>query len=203
VRVLVACEFSGVVRRAFRERGHTAYSCDIIPSEDNSPYHIQEDVLSVLDEGWDLMVAHPPCTRLCASGTRWLNKPPPGRTVKDMFRELQQAADLFTLLYHAPIKHVAVENPIMHSYGRLAMPTVPPYRQIIQPWQHGHGELKTTCLWLKELPLLQHSKIVEGREMRVHRMSEKPDRAKERARTYTGIAAAMAKQWGDYVSQMD
>lgn len=184
MRVLIACEFSGVSRRAFRALGHDAWSCDLLPSEDGSEYHIQDSVLhrSLLAEGWDLMVAHPPCTHLAVSGARWF---------KEKQREQAEALDFVQTLMDAPIPHIAIENPISIISSRIRKPD-----QIIQPWQFGHGETKATCLWLKNLPPLKPTNIVEGREARVHRMPPGPDRWKERSRTFEGIAAAMAQQWG-------
>lgn len=180
MRVLVACEFSGVVRRAFRARGHEAWSCDILPAEDDGE-HIQDDVLDRL-EGWDLIIAHPPCTELCVSGARWWKTKGP--------EKLMAAEDFFMRFVERTTK-VCIENPI----GRMS--TI--YRkpdQIIQPWQFGHGEIKATCLWLEGLPLLKPTAIVEGRKPVIHHMSPGPNRGKERSRTYEGIAAAMAEQWG-------
>ena len=184
MRVLIACEFSGVSRRAFRALGHDAWSCDLLPSEDGSEYHIQDSVLhrSLLAEGWDLMVAHPPCTHLAVSGARWF---------KEKQREQAEALDFVQTLMDAPIPHIAIENPISIISSRIRKPD-----QIIQPWQFGHGETKATCLWLKNLPPLKPTNIVEGREARVHRMPPGPDRWKERSRTFEGVAAAMAQQWG-------
>ena len=201
LRVLVACEYSGVVRRAFAALGHDAWSCDLLPAEDRSNKHIIGEVEGILDWGWDLlMVAHPPCTRLCNSGVRWLHTPPPGRTKQEMWDEMYDACGLFMTLWQAPIERIAIENPIMHKHARERMgSSVPRHTQVIQPWQHGHGETKATCLWLKNLPPLTPTKIVDGREARVHRMSPSADRWKERSRTYTGIAAAMADQWGGLV----
>ena len=197
MRVLIACEFSGVVRDAFRARGHDAWSCDLLPSESN-PFpppdkgpHFQVDALAVAEDPayygeWNLMIAHPPCTFLANSGVRWLANNP------ERMRAMQHAAWFFKSLCSVErIPRIAVENPIPHRYAQL-----PPYTQIIQPWQFGHGEIKATCLWLKNLPPLVPTSIVEGRHARVHRASPGPDRWKERSRTLPGIAAAMADQWG-------
>lgn len=181
MRVLVACEFSGVVREAFRKRGHLAHSCDLLPSEDDSDYHFQEDALEIIGHGWDLMIAHPPCTHLAVSGARWF---------KDKQKEQAEALDFVRALMNAPIPRICIENPISIISSRIRKPD-----QIIQPWQFGHGETKATCLWLKNLPLLVATNIVEGREARVHKMPPGPDRWKERSRTFTGIAEAMAEQW--------
>lgn len=197
MRVLVACEFSGVVRRAFADLGHDAWSCDLLPAEDRSNKHIVGDARELLADGWDLlMVAHPPCTRLCNSGVRWLSAPPPGKTLDQMQAELRDAAALFSAFWNAPIERVAVENPIMHKHARALVENFEPAAQVIQPWQFGHGETKATCLWLRGLPKLQPTQIVAGRAPRVHRMPEGPNRWRERSRTFPGIARAMAMQWG-------
>lgn len=196
-RVLIACEFSGTVRRAFNARGFDAWSCDLLPAEDRSNRHITGDVRDILGDGWDLLiVAHPPCTRLCNSGVRWLSAPPPGRTLDDMWRELDDGAALFSDLWNAPIDRIAVENPVMHKHAKARIAGYQPPAQSVQPWQFGHGETKRTCLWLKNLPPLVPTDIVDGREARVHRMPPGPDRGKERSRFFDGIAAAMADQWG-------
>ena len=183
MRVLVACEYSGTVRDAFLKRGHYALSCDLLPCESQaSGDHYQGDVRNILDHGWDLMIAHPPCTHLAVSGARWF---------KDKQQEQAEALDFVRLLLAAPIAKIALENPISIISSRIRKPD-----QIIQPWQFGHGETKATCLWLENLPKLMPTNIVEGREPKVHRMAPSPDRWKERSRTYQGIADAMAKQWG-------
>lgn len=184
MRVLVACEYSGRVREAFRARGHDAWSCDLLPSEDNSRYHVQQNVLGLIREGWDLMVAHPPCTDICVSGARhFAAKRADGRQ--------QRALDFVGALMDASIERIALENPISIISTAIRKPD-----QIIQPWMFGHGETKATCLWLKGLPKLVPTSIVDGREARVHRMPPGPNRWKERSRTYQGIADAMADQWG-------
>lgn len=186
MRVLVACEFSGVVRQAFRALGHEAWSCDLYePAEDGSPWHRSGDAGRIAYEGgWDLMIAHPPCTRLTVAGARWF---------KGREHEQAEAIRFVETLWDAPIHRIAIENPIgvLSTRSKLGKPA-----QIIQPWQFGHGETKATCLWLKGLPPLVPTEIVSGREARVHRMPPGPNRWKERSRTYTGIAAAMAAQWG-------
>ena len=187
MRVLVACEFSGTVRRAFRERGHDAWSCDLLPAEDGGEHHIERDVRDVIRlqneyRRWDLMIAHPPCTHLAVSGARWW---------KDKQREQAEALDFVRFLLNAPIPRIALENPISAISTAIRKPD-----QIIQPWQFGHGETKATCLWLKNLPPLTPTNIVDGREARIHKMPPGPDRWKDRSRTYPGIAAAMAAQWG-------
>jgi site-specific DNA-cytosine methylase len=182
MKILVACEFSGVVRRAFAARGHDARSCDLLPAEDNSPNHMQGDVTSILSNGWDLMIAHPPCTHLAVSGARWF---------KDKQAEQALALDFVRLLLNAPITRIALENPVSIISSRIRKSD-----QIIQPWQFGHGETKATCLWLKNLPKLIPTNIVDGRDPVVWKMPPGPNRWKERSRTYTGIAEAMAEQWG-------
>lgn len=193
MRVLVACEFSGVVRDAFRARGHDAWSCDLLPSERPSPYHIQDNVLAGLlhiERGctvcgqWDLLVAHPPCTHLTRAGDRWY-----ANSI-----EREQAAEFVKMLAAASIPRIAIENP-RGALNRLwRRPD-----QVIQPWMFGHGETKATCLWLKNLPPLMATSVSTGREPRVHYAAPGPDRWKERSRTLTGIANAMADQWGALV----
>lgn len=193
MRVLIACEFSGEVRDAFRRLGHDAVSCDLLPSERPGP-HIQADARSVLGDGWDLLIAHPPCTYLANSGVRWLYG---GKgTVRDerRWRQMADGAALFRAMLEAPIPRVAVENPIMHRHAKEIVGRGPD--QTIQPWQFGHGETKATCLWLKALPPLTPTQIVDGRVPRVHYASPSPDRWKQRSKTLSGIAAAMAEQWG-------
>ncbi len=196
-RVLVACEYSGTVRNAFLARGFDAWSCDLLPSEDGSNRHITGDARALLGDGWDmLMVAHPPCTRLCNSGVRWLTAPPAGRTLAEMWAELEEGAALFSAFWNAPIERIAIENPVMHRHAKERIAGYQDFAQSVQPWQFGHPETKRTCLWLKGLPPIVPTDIVEGREARVHRASPGPDRWKERSRFFTGIAAAMADQWG-------
>ncbi|MFN4288922.1 MAG: hypothetical protein ACK4E3_10560 [Brevundimonas sp.] len=202
LRVLVACEFSGTVRRAFAARGHDAWSCDLLPAEDGSNRHIRGDARDHLNDGWDLlMVAHPPCTRLCNSGVRWLHTPPPGRTREEMRAELAEAAALFSDFWTAPIERVCIENPVMHRHAKALIRDYRPPAQSVQPWQFGHGESKRTCLWLRGLPPLVPTNVVSGREPRVHRMPPGPDRARERSRFFSGIAEAMADQWGGLAEQ--
>lgn len=196
-RVLIGCETSGVVRRAFAARGHDAWSCDLLPAEDRSNRHIICDVRDLLNDEWDLIaVFHPPCTRLCNSGVRWLHVPPPGRTKDEMWRELDEGADLFSAVWNAPCPRVAVENPVMHKHAKARIRGYQPPAQTIQPWMFGHGETKATCLWLRGLPNLTPTDIVDGRTARVHRMPPGPDRWRERSRTFEGIGEAMADQWG-------
>lgn len=181
MRVLVACEYSGTVRDAFAARGHDAWSCDLLPTE-RLGNHIHGDVLQHLHRNWDLMIAHPPCTHLAVSGARWF---------KDKQIEQVEALAFVKCLLDAPIPRIALENPISIISSRIRKPD-----QIIQPWQFGHGETKATCLWLKNLPKLLPTNIVEGREARIHKMPPGPDRWKERSRTFEGVAQAMAQQWG-------
>lgn len=181
MNILIACEFSGVVRDAFTAFGHYAVSCDLLPTE-RPGRHYRGDVLDILKDGWDLMIAHPPCTHLAVSGARWF---------KYKQKEQQEALDFVRLLMEAPIHKICLENPISIISTRIRRPD-----QIIQPWQFGHGETKATCLWLKNLPALRPTNIVEGRESRVHRMPPSKDRWKLRSITYSGIAEAMAEQWG-------
>ena len=197
--VLVACEFSGIVRDAFLRGGHHAVSCDLLPTESKAyGGHYQGDARDLLEKGrWDLLIAHPPCTRLTNAGVRWLANPPKGRTVEDMQKELEEGAELFGAFLNAPVPKICVENPVMHKHAKALIPDYFEFTQSVQPWQFGHGEKKRTCLWLKGLPKLQPTNIVEGREPRVHHMSPGPDRWKERSRFFTGIAEAMAKQWGN------
>lgn len=185
MKVLVACEFSGIVRDAFIARGHEAISCDLLPTERPGP-HYQRDVLEVLEntDGWDLMIAHPPCTHLSASGARhWAAKQQDGRQTA--------AIDFFLTLANTDIPKKAIENPVGIISTKWRKPD-----QIVQPWQFGHGETKATCLWLVNLPKLKATNIVEGRQARIHRMSPSKDRWKNRSITYFGIAQAMAEQWG-------
>lgn len=193
MKVLVACEYSGAVRDAFRALGHEAVSCDLLPTEVDGP-HVQGDVLALLDQGWDLMVAHPPCTYLANSGARWLYEGGRG-TVRDLARwaAMAEGAALFLRLLAAPIPRIAVENPVMHGHARAIIGSGP--TQVLQPWQFGHGETKATGLWLKGLPKLVPTNIVDGREQRVWKMGPSPERWRERSRTFEGIARAMAEQW--------
>ena len=180
MKVLIACEFSGIVRNAFARHGHDAWSCDLLPTEREGK-HIQDDVLKHLDEDWDLMIAFPPCTYLASSGARWF---------KDRIPEQLESLEFVRQLMNAPIKRIAIENPIGVISTKIRKPD-----QIIQPWQFGHGETKATCLWLKELPLLKATNIVAGRIARVHKEPPSKDRSKNRSRTYEGIAEAMSIQW--------
>ena len=182
MKVLVACEFSGVVRDAFIRGGHEAMSCDLLPTDVLGP-HYKGDVMDIIGAGWDLMIAHPPCTHLAVSGSRWF---------KDKIKEQAESLDFVRLLLNYPIDRIALENPISVISSKIRKPD-----QIIQPWQFGHGETKATCLWLKNLSKLMPTNIVEGREARVHRMPPSPNRWKLRSTTFQGIANAMADQWGN------
>lgn len=194
LRVLVACEYSATVRDAFRARGFDAWSCDLLPSEGDPRWHIQGDVLDVWDRDtrinfprFDLLIAHPPCTDLAVSGARhFAAKIADGRQAR--------ALEFVQRLLGAPVPYIALENPVSVISSKIRKPD-----QIIQPWQFGHGETKATCLWLKNLPKLVPTDVVEGRSDRIHKMPPGPNRWKERSRTYRGIAEAMAEQWGDYL----
>lgn len=180
MRVLIACEFSGTVREAFAKLGHDAWSCDLLPTE-LPGNHYQGDVRDIINSGWDLMIAHPPCTHLAVSGARWF---------KFKNKEQYEALKFIEELMNAPIPHIAIENPVSIISSIFRKP-----EQIIQPWMFGHGETKATCLWLKGLPKLKPTNQVEGRENRVHRLPPSKDRWKERSKTFPGIAKAMAEQW--------
>ena len=182
MKVLIACEYSGAVRDAFIAAGNEAMSCDLLPTDVPGP-HYRGDVRDVLDYPWDLMIAHPPCTHLSVSGARHFAD-------KRMDGRQQSAVAFFLMLARAPIPRIAIENPVCIMSGLYRKPD-----QIIQPWEYGHGETKATCLWLKNLPLLKPTNIVEGREARIHKMPPSEDRWKLRSATYPGIARAMADQW--------
>jgi hypothetical protein len=188
MKVLVACEYSGVVRDAFAARGHDAWSCDLLPSE-KPGNHMMGDVTSLLDLGWDLIIAHPPCTYLCNSGVRWLHERP------DRWDAMGGGAEFFRLFLNAPCPRIAIENPIMHKHAKALIGVG--QSQVVHPWQFGHPESKATCLWLKGLPLLTPTNIVEGREGKCHKTPPSIDRGKIRSRTYEGIGAAFAAQWSD------
>jgi site-specific DNA-cytosine methylase len=185
MRVLVACEYSGRVRDAFRRHGHFAMSCDLLECEADPEFHYQGPVQDIINDDWDLMVAHPPCTHLAVSGSRHFYRKQ---------REQAEALDFVRFLMNSPIERWCIENPVSVISSAIRPPD-----QIIQPWEYGHGETKATCLWLKNLPKLRPTKYVEGREARIHMMPPGPDRWKERSRTFTGIAEAMGDQWGNRV----
>lgn len=214
LNVLIACESSGAVRRAFRALGHNAWSCDLLPADDGSEHHLRHDALTVINaEGWltaqfgarcfgkwDLIIAHPPCTYLCNSGVRWLS--PGGVIEPHRHQQMKEGADFFAALYWSKCPHVAVENPVMHKYARDYLASawkVPGHSCTFQPWQHGEPEVKRSCLWLRGLPALAPSNVVEGRTARVHRASPSPLRWKERSRTLDGVAKAMAEQFSQYI----
>ena len=181
MKVLIACEYSGIVREAFAKKGHDAMSCDLLPAEIPGN-HYQGDIRDVLYDGWDLMIGHPPCDHLAVSGARWFKE-------KRADGRQQAAIEFFMMLANAPIEKIALENPVSIMSTQYRRPD-----QIIQPWMFGHGETKATCLWLKNLPLLQPTNIVEGREQRIWKMGPSEHRWKERSRTFTGISEAMANQ---------
>jgi len=187
MKVLIACEYSGTVRDAFTELGHEAMSCDLLPSEKQG-HHYEGDVQDVLDYPWDLMIAHPPCTHLSVSGARHFKE-------KQLDGRQQSAVSFFMRLAKADIPMIAVENPVCVMSSLWRKPD-----QIIHPWQYGHGETKSTCLWLKGLPDLTPTEIVEGREARIHRLPPSEERWKIRSETYLGIAKAMASQWGNVLT---
>jgi hypothetical protein len=183
-KVLVACEYSGRVRDAFIRNGCDAISCDLLPTDQPGP-HYQGDVFDIINDGWDLMVAHPPCTHLAVSGARWFHK---------KRQEQEEALDFVRRLMSAPIEQIAIENPVSVISSLIRKPD-----QIIHPWMFGHGETKATCLWLKNLPPLQPTDVVPGRENKVHRMPPSEHRWKLRSLTYQGIADAMGNQWSAQV----
>jgi hypothetical protein len=197
MKILVACEMSGVVTRAFRDRGHEAYSCDILATLGNPDWHIQRDVKEVLEENdvylWDMLIGFPPCTYLCNSGVRWLYR-------KDKtwnysrWKNMREGAEFFRLLFNSGIPKICIENPVMHRYAKDIIGET--FTQSVQPWQFGHGYCKRTCLWLKGLPNLKPSNIVDGRDQLIHKMPPSKDRAIKRSLTPVGLAEAMANQWG-------
>ena len=201
MRVLVGCEYSGRVRSAFRALGHDAWSCDLLSSEDDSEFHIQGDVVALLDEGWDLGIFHPPCTFLAVSGLHW-NKRVPGRA-----EQTEEALRFVRTLMNAPIPRIAVENPVSCISSRIRKPD-----QIIQPWWFGEDASKKTCLWLKNLPLLVPTNKLPGDDKTrranqtpsgQNKLGPSPDRWKERSKTYQGVAAAMATRWGGVVATVE
>ena len=196
MKILIACEYSGRVRQAFEKMGHDVLSCDFEPAEDGAANHYQGDIRDVLHEGWDMMIAHPPCTYLTNSGVSWLHKDP------ERWAKLDDGAAFFKMLMDAPISKKAIENPIMHKYAKERIGGIK-QSQVIQPWMFGHLEQKATCLWLQVLPLLEPTSNVKAEMMllpkrereRLHYLPPSPTRWKERSRTYLGIADAMASQW--------
>jgi hypothetical protein len=206
MKVLVACEYSGVVREAFNARGHDAWSCDLLPADDKSCKHILGDATKILNHGWDLLIAHPPCTYLTNAGVchLWDGEDETGlRLPNDQrWKDLEEGASLFRAFLEAPIEKIAVENPIMHKYGKALIGRG--QDQCVQPWMFGHMEQKATCLWLKNLPKLVETdnvkeammKLPKKERQRIHYASPGPDRWKLRSTTFQGIADAMAEQWG-------
>lgn len=192
MKILIACEFSGIVRDAFKAKGHDAWSCDLLPTE-RPGQHYQCDVLDVIYKEWDMIIAHPPCTFMANSGVRWLYNEDKSLN-KQRWIDLTYARKFFDLFYSNPIcEKICIENPIPHKYALL-----PPYSQTIQPWEYGHTTSKRTCLWLKGLPGLTPTDVIpkENRTQDIWRMAPSEERKKERSRTFPGIAAAMAAQWG-------
>ena len=181
MRVLIACEYSGTVRDAFRKLGHDAMSCDLLPTDVEGP-HYQGDVFDIINDGWDLMIAHPPCTHLAVSGARWF---------KDKQQEQAEALEFVRRLLDASIERICLENPVSIISSRIRKPD-----QCIQPWMFGHGETKKTCLWLKNLDNLVPTNVVDGRDQRIWKLPPTADRWKIRSKTFQGIADAMANQWG-------
>lgn len=209
-KVLIGCETSGIVRDAFLARGHDAWSCDLLPADRPSNRHIQGDIREVMKADWDLMaVMHPPCTRLCNSGVRWLSHPPAGRSHADMWTELEEGAALFSDVWNvAHIPCIAVENPVMHRHAKERILNYQAPAQTVQPWQFGtdpagpDNERKRTCFWLRDLPPLIPTGTLDGATARdsVHKASPGANRWKPRSKFFPGLAAAMARQWGDYAS---
>ena len=208
-KILIGCETSGTVREAFLKLGFDAWSCDILPSDMPSNRHIQDDIRNVLlmDDWQLLMVAHPPCTRLCNSGVRWLDNPPAGKTVEDMQRELDQGAALFSDLWNADIPHIAVENPVMHKHAKERILNYEPPAFSVQPWQFADSEdsednqKKRTCFWTRNLPILQPTGNLDGKTAgdKIHKCAPSADRWKIRSKFFPGMAAAIADQYGRHV----
>jgi hypothetical protein len=222
MRILIGCETSGVVRRAFAARGHDVWSCDLLPAEDGSNRHIVCDIRDILGDGWDLLaVMHPPCTRLCRAGRRWISgagrwtQPkslPKGRTLQDLRAEYRDAVDLFVACWRAPAPRIAVENPVMHDLARADMPADLPAPHVVQPWWFGEPAFKATGLYLKGLPRLEATRRLpvphRGSEERkrwegVFRCPPGPDRWRIRSRTFQGVAEAMAEQWGGWALEQE
>ena len=211
MKVLIGCETSGVMRRAFAALGHDVWSCDVLPAEDGSNRHIRGDLREYLGDGWDLMaVMHPPCTRLCNSGVRWLHAPPRGKSIEQMWQDLDEAVSFFSACWLAPIPRVAIENPIMHRHARDRMPDDLPKPQIIQPWWFGEPFFKATGFYLRCLPPLVATNRLSPPEpgtpehkawSMVHRAPPSPDRWRIRSRTFDGVARACAEQWGEHATE--
>jgi hypothetical protein len=197
LKVLVACEYSATVRDAFRALGHDAWSCDLLPTDGNPEWHLIGDVLEVIEDGWDLMIAHPPCTYMTNAGVHWLHKDP------TRWDKLDEGAAFFKALWDAPIERIAIENPVMHKYAKERIGGMQ-QTQTIQPYQFGHMEQKATCLWLKGLMPLRPTTdlkaetkaLPDNERQRLHYLPPSADRWKLRSTTFKGIAAAMADQWG-------
>lgn len=211
-KILIGCETSGIVREAFLALGHDSWSCDLLPSDHPTNRHIQDDIRNVMQDEWDLMaVMHPPCTRLCNSGVRWLSKAPPNRSLEDMWRELDEGAALFSDVWNvAHIPCVAVENPVMHKHAKARIQNYEKPAQTVQPWQFAtneegpDNERKRTCFWLRNLPALRHTGTLDGSTARdsVHKATPGADRWKLRSKFFPGIAAAMADQWGKHAQSI-
>ena len=208
LKVLVACETSGIVRDAFLRLGHNAWSCDLLPADTQTDKHIICDARDAIRmERWDLMIGHPPCTRLCNSGVRWLTKPPPGRTLEDMWHDLIIGAKLFSSMWNADIEHIVLENPVMHKHAKARIQGFEEWAQTIQPWQFGtsckgpDNVKKRTCLWLRNLPKIKPTGTLDGSTARdeVHKATPGPNRWKLRSKFYPGIADAMAVQLSAYI----
>lgn len=182
MKILIACEYSGIIRHEFELKGHDAVSCDFLPTEIQGR-HYKGNVLDILYDKWDMLIGHPTCTYLCNSGVRWVDM--------ERYIDCLEGSQFFYTLWNSGIPKICLENPTPHHYAAL-----PKYTQIVQPWQYGHGETKATCLWLKGLPALKPTNIVDGRDQRIHNMPPGVNRSKERSKTYIGIAKAMAEQWG-------
>ena len=206
MKVLIGCETSGTVRNAFLNKGFDTWSCDILPADDQTNRHIQDDVRNVLKmEAWDLlMVSHPPCTRLCNSGVHWQHKAPPGKTVEEMWQELDEGAALFSDLWNADVPRIAIENPVMHKHAKARIENFEPFTQSVQPYEFAESVeaddnvTKRTCLWLKNLPKLVKTGSLTRETARsdIHHASPGPDRWKVRSKFHVGLAKAMANQWG-------
>lgn len=211
LRVLIACERFGVVRDEFLARGHDAWSLDLAPCATGSNRHIRGDVRDHLNDGWDLlMVAHPPCTRLCNSGVRWLTNPPKNKTLPEMWADLAEGAALFSACWNAPIPRIAVENPVMHKHAKALITSYEPPAQTVQPWHFGDPAFKATSFYLRDLPPLRPTNRLTppkaGTEAHkawsmIHRMPPGPDRAMARSKTFPSMAAAIADQWGAYARE--
>ena len=210
-KILIGCETSGTVREAFLKLGFDAWSCDVLPSDIPTNKHIQDDIRNVLEcDDWDLlMVAHPPCTRLCNSGVRWLHNPPPGKTKTQMWTELEAGAELFSDLWNADIPHIAVENPVMHKHAKALIKNYQNFAQSVQPWQFGNDEAgldnqkKRTCFWLKNRPPLKPTGTLDGKTAKddIHKCPPSVDRWKIRSKFFPGMATAIAEQFGEYILQ--